>query len=110
MVDSPANAIADLDTALLDRGADVVVYRGTTVIATAKAFVRGIRAEEMRAGSSSSQIVSRIVMSPTAFAAGALPLKTTDKILWNGAQRVVLSSMPIVYGGTTIRIEADIAG
>ncbi|AWK85032.1 hypothetical protein [Azospirillum thermophilum] len=106
---TPAEAIAALDRALAGAGADVKVFRDGAAV-QAKARVRGLRVEELRAGSSSAQAVSRAILSPSPFPAGFLPLRTTDKVLWNGAQRTILSATPVLMGGTPVRIEIDFQG
>lgn len=106
---TPADAIAALDRQLAAHGADVAVFRSATRV-DCKAMVKGIRAEQMRAGTTSTQAVSRAILSPTAFPAGFLPLRTTDKVLWNGAQRTVLVATPILMGATPVRIEVDFQG
>lgn len=98
-----------LDRALAVAGADVTIYRGATAV-LCKAKVEGLTAQTIRAGSTSSQGNYRAILSPTPFPAGFLPLRTTDKILWNGVQRVITFAMPIPIGTTSVRVEIDFTG
>ncbi|WP_431861379.1 hypothetical protein [Azospirillum sp.] len=95
------------------RGADVAVFRSTSRV-DCKAKVRGLSANEIRSGSISTQGQYRAILSPTAFtasgAAVTLPLRTTDKILFNGAQRTITFAWPVLMGGTVVRIEVDFQG
>lgn len=104
-----ADAIAMLDRQLAAHGAAVTVFRGATSVPT-KAMVRGLRAEELRSGSSSAQAVSRAIFSPTDFPNGFLPIRKTDKALWNGVQRDILAATPILFGADVVRIEVDFQG
>lgn len=98
-----------LDRSLARSGADVTIYRGTTAV-LCKAKVRGLTAQEVRPGSSTSQGNYRAILSPTPFPAGFLPLRTTDKILWNGSQRTITFAWPVPIGASPVRLEIDFTG
>ncbi|MCW2246208.1 hypothetical protein M2352_001799 [Azospirillum fermentarium] len=103
-----------LDRALAQSGADVTVVRpGTpTISVSCKAKVFGLTAQTIRAGSSSSQGNYRAILSPTPFltAGFPLPIRTTDKINWNGSQRTITFAWPIPIGTTAVRLEIDFTG
>lgn len=102
--------IAALDRALARAGADVTIIRTGSSSVPCRARVNGLTAESIRPGSSSSQGNYRAIMSPTPFPAGFLPLRTTDKILWNGQQRVITFAWPLPIGTAPVRIEVDFTG
>ena len=110
---SAADSIARLDAALERSGADVRIYRGAAYV-DCKAKVHSLSATELRTGSLSSQGQYRAILSPAKFveqgAAVTLPLKTTDKILWNGAQRTITFAPPQTIGSEVVRIEIDFMG
>jgi hypothetical protein len=109
-----ADTIARLDAALARSGATVKVFRGAAFV-ECRAKIKALTAEDLRAGSLSAQGNYRAILSPTAFtaagAAVALPLKVTDKVLFNGAQRTITAPpLPIIHGSDVVRIEIDFMG
>ncbi len=108
-----AATIARLDASLARSASPIKVFRGSSYVECA-ARVKGLSAQELRPGSTSGQGTFRAILSPTAFtAAGAavtLPMKVTDKVLWNGAQRTITFVWPVFIDGQVVRIEADFMG
>lgn len=107
------DTIARLDASLERAGTDIKIFRAASFV-ECRARVRGLSAQELRPGSTSGQGTFRAILSPTAFtasgAAVTLPLKVTDKVLWNGSQRTVTFVWPVYINGQVVRIEADFMG
>ncbi|PWC96964.1 hypothetical protein [Azospirillum sp. TSO5] len=105
------DTIARLDASLERAGTDIKIFRAASFV-ECRARVRGLSAQELRPGSTSGQGAFRAILSPTDFAGGAvpLPLKVTDKVLWNGSQRSITYVWPVIMDGQVVRIEADFMG
>lgn len=109
---TPASAIAVLDRQLAAHGEDVTIYRASPAGNTGaiRAKVRGLRAEELRPGSSGVQGTFRAILSPTGLGAFGIP-RTTDKLRrGSGEQRAIGFVNPIMLGGVLVRVEVDFQG
>lgn len=110
---TPENAIAMLDSQLAQHGKTVTVSRGVpaapTVSQSAKAFVRGDQATDIAGQSGITQRVSRIILSPTDFAAWPAPLpEEGDWCQVAGQTRQVLEFDHIALNDVVVRIELTV--
>ncbi|QCG93959.1 hypothetical protein E6C67_08400 [Azospirillum sp. TSA2s] len=107
------DTIARLDASLERAGTDIKIFRAASFV-ECRARVRGLSAQELRPGSTGGQGTFRAILSPTKFtvagAAVSLPIKITDKVLWNGSQRSITYVWPVIMDGQVVRIEADFMG
>ena len=108
--------VAALDRALARCGEAVIVRRPGTpnkdVPCLAK--VEGVNASTVRPGSSTSQGNYRAILSPTAILASSsgftLPVRTNDKIVVRGQERVITFANNVQIGSAVVRIEIDFVG
>lgn len=112
---TPAEAIADLDAALVRRGEDVTLQRlsGPTVVATAscRAMVRGYKPEELVGAIAQGD--TRVILSPTDLTSASWPDMTVrrgDKLTVQGRRRNVEYAEPVFMAGALVRIELQVRG
>lgn len=108
----PLREVAALDRALARAGENVIVRR-STVDVPCRAMVNGLNATKARVGSTTIGNY-RAILSPTALLAASpaftLPIRTNDKIVVRGAERVITFANNIQIGSTYVRIEIDFTG
>jgi hypothetical protein len=112
--------IVDLDDALAEYGADIVLRRVTGVApsttnidVTVRAAVRSFQPQELVGGI--MQTDSRVIISPTQITAAAWPgdgtlPRANDKLVIAGRVRNVKVVDPIYLGDDLVRIEMAVAG
>ncbi|PWC53272.1 hypothetical protein TSO221_11390 [Azospirillum sp. TSO22-1] len=76
---------------------------------TCKAMVRALSGQEIRAGSSSTQLTGRAILSPTGLAS-LLPLRSGDKLVRGGQERVIGWVDNKMLGAAYVRITVDFQG
>lgn len=109
---TPAQAIAALNRSLERGGATVALSRQqpTASVTGVRAKVRGLGAQELRPGTATGQGNFRAILTPADLGVFPLPVRTTDKILYNGQQRTITYVAPIQMGGVLVRLEIDFIG
>lgn len=124
---TPAECIASLDSALADKGQNVVLQRMTLgpsgrqipFSVTCKAFVRGYDPDQWIGGL--TQHDSKVIISPTEITAagwtnGRLPPDETrvpirnNKVVVAGATKNVEAGFGFYVGGELVRIEMQVKG
>lgn len=116
MMTSPADLIADLDSALADAGSAITIRRYTAPtgnprpkaeIHNVPASIRAVKADELVG--EIDQTGSKVVLSPTGIAA-LLPLRKGDKLVVQGKERNIELSKPIYVQSTLVRIDLLVSG
>lgn len=107
---SAADSIARLDASLERSGESVTIRRAGKPDVPALAAVRALSGQEIRTGSSGSQLTGRAILSPTPFPPGFLPLRTTDKIVRGGQERAIGWADNKQMGTDFVRITVDFSG
>jgi hypothetical protein len=112
---TPEHAIAALDRQLKAHGQTVMLrrYTGTgnprpkTDLADVPAFVRAVKADDLVGDI--KQTSSKVILSPTDIMT-LWPLKTGDKVVFDGVEREVEAVKPIKLANTLVRCELVVAG
>lgn len=123
---TPDQAIASLDRALANKGEDVILRRGlgtqqVPVDATVRAFVRGLRPEEIVG--SLTQTASKVILSPTDIERAQWPgaqagtvvgdprvPRKGDKVVIQGRARAVEFADPVYVNGALVRVNLFVLG
>lgn len=107
---TPATALAMLDRQLAASGEAVTVRRAGRPDVTCTAAVRALSGAELRSGWNGVQLTGRAVLSPSAFPAGFLPLRTGDKLVRGGQERAIGWADNKALESAFVRITVDFAG
>lgn len=113
---TPAEAIADLDAALVRRGENATLQRltsGVTVAnsAACRAMVRNYKPDELVGAIVQGDTMA--VISPTDLTAASWPsntVRTGDKIVVQGRRRNIEAAEPIYMAGTLVRVNLQVRG
>lgn len=107
---SAADSVARLDASLERSGEAVIIRRAGKADVPCNAKVLSLIGQEIRTGSSGSQLTGRAILSPSPFPAGFLPLRTTDKIVRGGQERAIGWADNKLMVAEYVRIVVDFAG
>jgi hypothetical protein len=107
---TPAEAIAELDAALVKTGQTVTLRRGVApavVTATVKAFVRGYKPEEIVG--TITQRSRKVILSPTGLTAFRTPLEN-QQIAIDSQPFTIKAVDPIKMADVLVRIVLQVEG